>query len=136
MSQRAAVLFVNEAFYAAFRERDFETMEGLWARRSPVACIHPGWQALDDRAEIMESWQAILGNPGSPGIQCRGAEAFVLGETAFVICYEVLGDSVLVATNIFVQEAGSWKLAHHQAGPCNAPPDFAEEEGPGSGPLQ
>ncbi len=136
MSQRAAVLFVNEAFYAAFRERDFATMEDLWARRAPVACIHPGWQALDDRAEIMECWQAILANPGSPGIQCRNAEAFVLGEAAFVVCYEVLGDSVLVATNIFVQEAGAWKLAHHQAGPCNAPPDLAEDEEPGSGQLQ
>ncbi|MDX1423604.1 MAG: nuclear transport factor 2 family protein, partial [Kiloniellales bacterium] len=52
MSQAAAVLFVNEAFYAAFRDRDFATLEALWARRAPVACIHPGWQALDDREEI------------------------------------------------------------------------------------
>ena len=37
MSEGAAVLFVNEAFYAAFRERDFETMRDLWAQRSPVA---------------------------------------------------------------------------------------------------
>jgi ketosteroid isomerase-like protein len=137
MSQAAAVLFVNEAFYAAFRDRDFATLEALWARRAPVACIHPGWQALDDREEIMESWEAILGNPDSPRIQCRNAEAFVLGESAFVICYEVLGEAVLVATNVFVREEGSWKLVHHQAGPCNAPPGLEDEEAePGAGSLQ
>jgi ketosteroid isomerase-like protein len=137
MSQAAAVLFVNEAFYAAFRDRDFATLEALWARGAPVACIHPGWQALDDREEIMESWEAILGNPDSPRIQCRNAEAFVLGESAFVICYEVLGEAVLVATNVFVREEGSWKLVHHQAGPCNAPPGLEDEEAePGAGSLQ
>ena len=139
MTQDAAVLFVNQAFYDAFRARDFETLEALWARRAPVACIHPGWQALDRREDIMESWQAILGNPDSPEIQCRNAAAFVLGEAAFVVCYEVLGDSVLVATNVFVQEDGAWKLAHHQAGPCNAPPGLEEEDeadAPGAGRLQ
>ena len=136
MTQRAAVLFVNEAFYAAFRDRDFETMEDLWARRAPVACIHPGWQALDEREEIIESWQAILGNPDSPRIQCHNAAAFVLGESAFVICYEALGESVLVATNVFVREDESWRLVHHQAGPCNAPPGLEEEEEPGSGQMQ
>jgi hypothetical protein len=106
MTHGAAVLFVNEAFYAAFRERDFETMEGLWARRAPVACIHPGWQALDDREDIVESWQAILGNPDSPSIQCRNAEAFVLGEAAFVVCYEELGDSILYSSRRTAP--GSW----------------------------
>lgn len=135
MNEGAAVLFVNEAFYAAFRERDMETMQGLWARRAPVACIHPGWHALDAREDIIESWQAILGNPDSPRIQCRNAEAFVLGESAFVVCYEVVGESVLVATNVFVREDDSWRLVHHQAGPCSAPPDLDEAE-PGPGALQ
>lgn len=136
MSESAAVLFVNEAFYAAFRDRDMETMDDLWARAAPVACVHPGWQALNDREEIMESWAGILGNPGSPQVICRNAEAFVLGEAAFVVCYEVIGENVLAATNVFVQEAGAWKLAHHHAGPCNAPPDLDEEEEPGPGALQ
>jgi hypothetical protein len=46
-----------------------------------------------------------------------------------VICYETMGDTVLVATNIFVREAGTWKLAHHQAGPCDLQPGALEEDG-------
>ncbi len=53
-----------------------------------------------------------------------------------MVCYEVIGENVLAATNVFVQEAGAWKLAHHHAGACNAPPDLDEEEEPGPGALQ
>ena len=134
MSAQAAVLFVNEAFYEAFRSRDLDTMAQLWARQGPVACIHPGWQALTDREEILSSWEAILENPDSPVVHCRNAEAFVIGNAAFVVCYELIADSVLVATNLFVEEEGTWRLAHHQAGPCSEPPPLEEE--PERGALQ
>ena len=128
MNERAAVLFVNQAFYAAFHDRDLETMEALWAKEAPVACIHPGWRALAGREEVMDSWHDILANPGAPEIHCHGAEAFMVGDAAFVVCYEVIEQAVLVASNIFVREAGNWRLVHHQAGPCNAPPGFDEDE--------
>ena len=135
MSARAAVLFVNDAFYDAFRSCDLETMEQLWAREEPVACIHPGWRALTGRAEVMESWQGILEGGSTPDIACRGAETFVTGETAFVVCYEVIGTTVLVATNLFRKEDGAWRLAHHQAGPCDlSPAAFGEE--PDESPMQ
>ena len=124
MSTSARVLFANQAFYDAFRSRDADTMDLLWAQEHPVACIHPGWPALSDREAVMESWGGILANPDSPAISCHNAEVFFAGETAIVLCYEVIEESVLVATNIFVTEAGQWKLVHHQAGPCNR--DLAE----------
>ena len=33
MSLDVAVLFANEAFYAAFTGRDFETMQQVWSQR-------------------------------------------------------------------------------------------------------
>ncbi|MFQ5773967.1 MAG: nuclear transport factor 2 family protein [Kiloniellaceae bacterium] len=135
MSQRAELLFANEAFYHAFRNRDVDGMEALWAARQSVACIHPGWQALTSREEVMESWRGILSNPESPKIACRGARGFLTGEAGFVVCYEQIGDTVLVATNVFVREDGAWKLVHHQAGPCNVPlADLGDE--PEAAPLQ
>lgn len=119
MSETAAVLFANDAFYLAFATRDLSAMEALWAKACPVACIHPGWPALATREEVMESWRGILSNQRAPDISCHRAQAFAAGDAAFVICYEALGDSVLAATNIFVRQADGWKLAHHQAGPCN-----------------
>lgn len=135
MTESTAVLFANDTFYAAFQGRDMAAMERLWARRAPVACIHPGWPALAGRDEVMESWRGILEGDSPPDIASRGAQAFVQGESAFVVCYELIGGGVLIATNVFVREEGDWRMVHHQAGPCNLVPDELGEPEE-TGPLQ
>ena len=116
-SDEAQVLDANEAFYDAFADGDLDALDALWAERASVACIHPGWDALRDREEVMESWRAILDNPRAPRVRCSRASAHVLGEVAFVICAEDISGSELIATNVFVLETGVWKMAHHHAGP-------------------
>ena len=134
MSDEDAVLAANEAFYRAFAARDLAAMDALWAAEAPVACIHPGWDALVGRAAVMESWAAILGGPGAPQSRSEAAHAFVLGPSAFVICREVLEGGRLIATNVFAQEHGGWRMVHHQAGPASqaqpAPPAAERPPGP------
>lgn len=115
------VLEVNSRFYAAFAARDAVALEALWARVAPVTCVHPGWDALRGRDEVVRSFLAILaGDP--PDIRCSAASAQVLGEAAVVVCHEqVPGAGTLVATNVFVREAGGWRICHHQAGPMQQP---------------
>ncbi|MCC7017004.1 MAG: nuclear transport factor 2 family protein [Rhodospirillales bacterium] len=125
MSQRPAVLFANDAFYTAFATGDLAAMDAVWAKRAPVCCIHPGWTALNGRDAIMESWRGILSaGPGdrrrTAAIRCVRPEAFLLGDAAWVACYEILPNGVLVATNIFVPEDGAWRMVHHHAGPAPA----------------
>ncbi len=109
------VLEANEAFYRAFAARDVDAMDAAWAREAPVACIHPGWDALDGRAEVLGSFRAILESGSAPHVRCTLAQAHLLGDAAFVTCHEVLEGAVLVATNVFVREAGGWRICHHQA---------------------
>lgn len=117
-STEREVLTANAHFYRAFRERDVAAMERAWSSVHPVACIHPGWEVLHGRDEVLASWQAILENPSAPEVDCAESVAVVLGETAYVTCVELLGPDVeLVATNLFVRENGDWKLVHHQAAP-------------------
>jgi ketosteroid isomerase-like protein len=111
------VLEANAAFYRAFTERDAGAMVRLWAERLPVACIHPGWDALSGRDEVLSSWERILGSEGSPEVRCTLAEAHVLGEVALVTCHEVLEGGRLAATNVYAREDGVWRLVHHQASP-------------------
>jgi ketosteroid isomerase-like protein len=113
----AEVLSSNRAFYAAFRNRDLGRMEDLWAREAQVACVHPGWQPIRGRQQVMASWRAILGQSNTPDIDCEGATASIFGDTALVLCEEALEEGRLVATNLFVREAGEWRICHHQAGP-------------------
>jgi ketosteroid isomerase-like protein len=111
------VLDANSAFYRAFAARDLEAMDGLWSHSTPVVCVHPGWDALRGRDDVMESWRAILTGAESPQIGCSHAFAQVHGSVALVVCREHIPGGQLVATNVFVREHGAWKLVHHQASP-------------------
>jgi ketosteroid isomerase-like protein len=116
MTDHDAVLAANLEFYRAFAARDLAAMDALWARRAPVACLHPGWTALKDRDAIIESWAGILSHPDAPRIACFDGQAFVYGEVALVLCEEELEGGTLAASNFFVREDGVWRIAHHQAG--------------------
>jgi ketosteroid isomerase-like protein len=130
MTETDAVLSANLEFYSAFAARDFAAMDALWARRLPIACIHPGWVALRGRAAVMQSWRDILANPEAPRLMCHDERAEIYGEVALVTCEEDLSTSTLVATNIFAKEDGVWRMVHHQAGPLFAPERQGERRPP------
>jgi ketosteroid isomerase-like protein len=116
MADEEAVLAANQAFYDAFGSGDAAAMDALWARHAPVACTHPGWTAMTDRARIIESWSAIL--EGASGqVSCLEPQAHIVGDVAFVTCNEAVGDNLLAATNLFVREGGAWCVVHHHASP-------------------
>lgn len=122
MSDQAAVLFINQAFYHAFATHDVAAMALVWSERAAVSCIHPGWQAIDGREAVLRSWTGILTNPQAPKISCRNPVAYVHGDMGYVVCYEVVDGSFLVATNVFVREQPTWRMVHHQAGVSPRPP--------------
>ncbi|TDJ26296.1 MAG: DUF4440 domain-containing protein [Gammaproteobacteria bacterium] len=126
-------LFVNEAFYLAFAQKDLTAMDNLWARDHPVICVHPGWPALTDRAEIMQTWRQILGNPQQPGIDFYDVEGHAVGDSVMVTCYEALPNGVCTASNGFVLEGDEIRMFHHHAGQCVNPPEPSVQE---RGPLQ
>lgn len=115
MTDSDAVLAANLEFYRAFTTRDLAAMDAIWARGAPVACVHPGWPALAERDQIIESWQGILGNPNAPRIACYDERVLLYGDTALVVCEEELDGGTLIASNLFVREDGGWRIAHHQA---------------------
>jgi ketosteroid isomerase-like protein len=114
-----AVLAANAAFYTAFNEKDIAAMDEVWARSAEVGCIHPGWNVLRGRDEVIESWRGILSNPAQPRIMTGGASVTFHGEVAVVLCRELVAGSPLAATNLFVMEAGEWRLVHHHSGPVS-----------------
>lgn len=130
MSDRVAVLFANDAFYAAFAGRNIAAMADVWSKHTAVTCIHPGWAPLFGRDAVLRSWQGILGNPRAPRIECLQPTAAMLGSAASVICYERVDNSFLIASNLFVLEDRLWKMVHHHAAPAPAPDVEAVSEPP------
>ena len=117
------VEFANEAFYLAFEALDYEAMSNVWSGQRELLCLHPGWPALIGREKVLESWRAILANPQQGQVSFYNASCqSVADDVAAVICYEQAGGSVMVATNVFVQEGDRPRLVSHQAGFCGDPP--------------
>jgi ketosteroid isomerase-like protein len=114
--EELAVLDANSAFYGAFARRSFRAMDAIWAEGVPVTCVHPGWDAIRGREEVMESWRSLLGGD-PPAIRCGTASAHVAGPVAWVVCREIIpGAPPVAATNLFVKQDGAWRICHHHAG--------------------
>lgn len=108
-------LEANLAFYQAFSDQDLQRMDALWARRAPVRCVHPNWDALITREDVMSSWMAIFAGGGQVSVRCVEPQSHQVGEMALVGCREQLEETTLVATNAFVLEDGVWRMVLHQA---------------------
>lgn len=121
MTDRDTLLALNQAFYRAFSNRDVAAMAALWAERLPVSCLHPGWGALIGREAVLTSWRDVLQAPDGVIVRPRNERVMLYGESALVLCEELLGGAVLAASNLFVREDGAWRLAHHQSGPIAQP---------------
>ncbi len=115
MNDVEEVLSLNTKFYEAFAAGDFFAMQYLWAKQHEVAVIHPGWPMLHGYEKVMKSWNSIFQAEGPINIKCMDEKAVMMSSSAFVICSELLDNTKLVATNIFVREEGVWKIIHHQA---------------------
>lgn len=114
MADAKAILAVNGKFYGAFGSGDYAGMEAIWARRTAVACLHPGWAAIEGRDAVMESWRHVLGDPDFR-IRCLDERVHIYGDVAVVLCEEELSGGLLAATNVFIREDGVWRMIHHQA---------------------
>jgi ketosteroid isomerase-like protein len=116
-SDERDVLAANRSFYESFNGGDLPAIEALWADEGPVVCIHPGWDALHGREEVLESFRAILSGQSAPEVECVGPSAIVRGEMGVVVCGEMVDGAYLAATNVFVKVGAAWRMVHHQAGP-------------------
>jgi ketosteroid isomerase-like protein len=109
-----AVLAANEAFYESFTRGDLEAMDAVWAEDG-VTCVHPGWDLLVGRQQVMASWTAILAGDTTGTIRCTNPVARVHADGAVVICYEELEGATMIATNTFVYDGVRWRMTHHHA---------------------
>ena len=126
MGAEKRILFANEFFYQAFSAGNLKAMEDLWARDHPLICIHPGHMPLIERDKIMISWESILRQRATQGIEFQEPRVSLYKSVALVICYEAIYENKLIATNGFVEEDEVWKMVFHQAGPIAGIPQESE----------
>ena len=129
MSEVERVLEANESFYRAFASGDVGALEALFADGDGVATAHPWRPPRHGREAVVDGWRAIVG-AGAPPIRPISPQVSLLGDCAVLTCIEDTGGDPCVATNVFVRQDGSWRLAHHHGAPLA--PVYLPEVGDGS----
>jgi len=127
MSQHA-VRAANLAFYDAFTRLDLDAMQNLWAKRTPVTCVHPGWDLVIGYEAVMQSWRAIFEGTSEIRFRVEDPQVTWNGEAGWVVCRELLYtqlggspiENVMTAINTFVLEDGAFHITHHHAAPLLA----------------
>ncbi len=126
---REAVERANQRFYEAFERLDLAAMDRVWAERSEVTCIHPGWAPIVGRERVIAAWVGIFRGTERIRFRLRDPRIFVTGDTAWVLVVEEIeasqADGFVHAfaqtTNLFRRESGAWRMVHHHACPMAAP---------------
>jgi ketosteroid isomerase-like protein len=119
------VLEANNAFYDAFARRDGDAMARVWSASSPLVCVHPGWRPVFGRRAVIDSWKRIFAATETPvDVRTTHASVHRVSGAALVVCFELIGERALVASNTFVEENGGWRLVHHHSTPVSKAPDL------------
>ena len=117
----AAVLAVNEAFYAAFERNDVDALAATWEHSERAVCTHPGWPILRGWPAVHASWDRILGGPSPLQFILTNVTVAVEGDAAWVTLEENLLEGsrtgAVAALNVFVRTSAGWRMvAHHGSG--------------------
>jgi ketosteroid isomerase-like protein len=118
------VLAANQAFYDAHERRDLAAMRDVWEHSDRVTCVHPGWPILRTWPVVEESWRRILEGPGRNQFILTNESVTRAGHVAWVTLDENLvagaATGTVAATNVFVDDSGSWRLVVHHGSPVMA----------------
>jgi len=110
------------AFYESFEQGDINAMLNLWSDNENSMCIHPAGKRLQGREAIDASWRDMF--ESEPNIHFELKEVkYTESETISVhlmrevvmVADDIVG--VMITTNIYTFEDGSWKLHVHHASP-------------------
>jgi ketosteroid isomerase-like protein len=128
-TRQEQVMAANQAFYDAFEALDLERMARVWSEEAPLSCIHPAWELIEGRVEVIASWRRIFQSTSAVRFALRDVHVYVAGDTGWVVLIEQIdtrhGEERVAAsaqaTNVFVREASGWRLVHHHSAPIRLP---------------
>lgn len=121
---KTTVFGANSRFYESFRTGDLAAMQGLWAKRDEVCCVHPGLKGISGYDDVIESWNYVWANYEFPlDIKLEDIKVHARGDMGYVTCMEFVktrgrwgGQFV---TNVFERIDGQWFICNHHASPVD-----------------
>lgn len=115
----------EEAFYAAFENRNIEAMMQIWAQNHTVVCVHPQGPQLLDLESIRHSFEQIMNNSPRFSIDIDVLEEFTDGNISIRYVNEHLSTDddetgfTILATNVYKKTENGWRMVLHHASPAS-----------------
>ncbi|KAG2430015.1 hypothetical protein HYH02_013843 [Chlamydomonas schloesseri] len=120
---KLAVEDANRRFYDAFMSGRVEEMDKIVGEGEHVQVVHPGSSTIAGRAQVMDSWRAIMRNvrPGAFKVALEDVRVYAREDFGYVTCVEIIDadDSAgrIIATNVFEKQDGVWRIVQHHGSP-------------------
>ncbi|MGD9600391.1 MAG: nuclear transport factor 2 family protein [Gammaproteobacteria bacterium] len=120
-------LAAEAAFYRAFELGDPEAMMSVWAELPEIRCIHPLGPLLTGPAAIRASWMELFRAQLPRRFEIERVNVVRAGGLAVHTVYETITlplqrqrFSPLLATNVYRESRGEWRMVLHHASPVGA----------------
>ena len=116
----------ENAFYSAFEMGDLQLMNAVLANHEGC-CIHPGASPVIGRESILESWSQVFSQLGSAVIHIESISRKESDDFAVHVVGEHFAEnhqpnaetSLILATNVYIQQNNGWRLLSHHASPIH-----------------
>ncbi|PNW80054.1 hypothetical protein CHLRE_08g375950v5 [Chlamydomonas reinhardtii] len=89
---KLAVEDANRRFYDAFMSGRVEEMDKIVGLGEHVQVVHPGSATIAGRAQVMDSWRAIMRNvrPGAFKVVLEDVRVYAREDFGYVTCVEII----------------------------------------------
>ena len=108
------------AFYEAIERCDMRALDEVWSSDENIVCIHPGSSRIEGREDVLQSFSDLF--EAAPTLNFSIVDALHTGNEGLAVHLvreeiELDGEvvSVMVSTNIYQVEEGSWRMLLHHA---------------------
>jgi len=110
------------AFYDAIERADLKALDAVWSADENIVCVHPGASRIEGRSAVLQSFEQMFAE--APVLDFSIVDTLYTGNEALAIHLvreEIALDgqvvSIMVSTNIYQMEEGSWRMLLHHASP-------------------
>ena len=110
------------AFYRSIELADIQALDAVWSTENNVVCVHPGATRIEGRKAVMDSFADLFFD--APILNFKIIDTLYTGNEELAVHLvreeiELDGQvvSIMVSTNIYQLESGSWRMLLHHASP-------------------
>lgn len=97
-------------------------LDSVWSQDDNIVCVHPGATRIEGRKAVMDSFEQMFSE--APILNFTIVDTLYTGNESLAIHLvreEIALDgqvvSIMVSTNIYQMEGGSWRMLLHHASP-------------------